>query len=100
MTKKFNSQDSLIIAILILLSVVAWIGTSAYHVFVDKKKNLVDKSILEKLDPRLNGEIIDTLAGKRYLEEDQLIKVLSEINSAPTVVPTPSLSPTPINLSP
>jgi len=99
MTKKFNSHDLLIIAILILLSVVVWIGTSAYHAFTSKKKTIVAKSILEKLDPRLNGTIIDTLAEKRHLEKEQLIKILSEIELVPIITPmptpTPSLSPLP-----
>ena len=114
MTKKFNSHDLLVIAILILLSVVVWISTSAYHAFTSKKKTIVAKSILEKLDPRLNEAIIDTLAEKRHLEKEQLIKILSEVELVPTITPTlmptlsplpsPSLpasaSPTPINSSP
>ena len=90
--KKAQHQDIFIIAILSLLTTLAWIGFNAYHSFISKKETTIDKKILKPLNPNIDLKIIEQLQKKEFLSQE-------EINQAIKTTPVKEASPTAI-LSP
>ena len=56
-----GSKDFLILAVLTFLTVVAWIISEAYHAAVTSTVTVVEKRLMEPLQPTFNQQVIKAL---------------------------------------
>ncbi len=94
--KTAQHQDIFVIAILSLLTVLAWIGFNAYHSYIDKKETTIDKKILQPINPNIDLKIVEELQKKEFLSQEEInqaVKTAPSKESSPTATPTSSFSP-------
>ena len=101
--KKAQHQDIFIIAILSLLTTLAWIGFNAYHSFINKRETTIDKKILQPINPNINLKIVEQLQEKEFLSQEEInqaIKTAPTKESSPTAIPASPSLPASISASP
>jgi hypothetical protein len=67
MKSKTISQDFLIIAILTLITILAWVGTDIYRISTRKNIPRVLEEQLTPLSPKINTQILDQLGARRAI---------------------------------
>lgn len=90
--KKQKKPNLVILGILTLITIIFWIGLSAYRSLTSEAPIKVPGEILEPISPALDTETLNKVSGKLFFLEQELAEII--LISSPSPSPTASPEPT------
>lgn len=90
--KKPKKPNTVILGILTLITVLFWIGLSAYRSFTSEVPVKVPGEILEPISPLLDTETLAKVSNKLFFLEQELADIV--LTAPPSPSPTASPEPT------
>ncbi len=90
--KKQKKPSLVILGVLTLITVLFWIGFSAYRSLTSEAPVKVPSEILEPISPTLDIETLSKVGGKLFFLEQELAEII--LISPPSPSPTASPEPT------
>lgn len=92
--KKEKKPNVVILGILTLVTIVFWIGLSAYRSLTLEPSVNVPPEILEPISPTLDLESLSKVGGRIYFQDQDLANIVL----APPPSPSPEATPEPTEL--
>jgi len=90
--KKLKKPKLVILGILTLITIVFWIGFSAYRSLTSEVPMKVPSEIMEPISPLLDTETLNKVGNKLFFLEQELANIV--IVASPSPSPTASPEPT------
>ncbi|MBU0572596.1 hypothetical protein KKH23_03990 [Patescibacteria group bacterium] len=90
--KKQKKPNLVVLGILTLITVLFWIGFSAYRSFTSEVPIKVPDEILEPISPTLDTITLSKVVNKLFFQEHELAEII--LTSSPSPSPTASPAPT------
>ncbi len=90
--KKEKKPNVVVLGILTLITVLLWIGFSAYRSFTSEPSVKVPDKILEPISPALDTETLYQVGSRLFFLEQQLSEII--LSAPPSPSPTASPEPT------
>ena len=90
--KKQKKPNVVILGILTLITILFWIGFSAYRSFTSEVPVKVPSKILEPISPLLDIETLAKVSNKLFFLEQELADIV--LTASPSPSPTASPEPT------
>jgi len=93
--KKQKKPNLVILGILTLITILFWIGFSAYRSFTSEVPIKVPSEILESISPTLDTETLGKVGNRLFFLEQELagIVLISSPSPSPTASPEPTELP-------
>lgn len=89
--KKQKKPNFVVLGILTLITILFWIGFSAYRSFTSEVPIKVPSEILEPISPTLDAETLSKVGNRLFFLEQELAEI---VLTAPSPSPTASPEPT------
>ena len=90
--KKQKKPNLVVLGILTLITILSWVGFSAYRSFTSEVPIKVPSEILEPISPTLDTEALSKVDNRLFFLEQELAEII--LISSPSPSPTASPEPT------
>jgi len=94
--KNKNTPNLVSILILSLITIIFWIMFGVIRIISSPKEPQVPSEILLPLSPTLNADVLNSIGGKIFYNDDEIgVTTIEIVSPTPEPSPTPSPSPSP-----